>query len=88
MACVSILWHSANASPPNLVFENCSPKEKKSFNLKSRENSHEVMVDNCYKALVALQAAAREVMIFLFFGDQHHFGLHYTISGDGCPKKW
>ena len=44
--------------------KNCSPKEKKCVELKLRENSHEVGVDNRCKSRVALQGAARKVMIF------------------------
>ena len=44
--------------------KNYFPKEKKIFELKLRENSHEVMVDNYYKSRVALQVAAREVINF------------------------
>ena len=68
--------------------KNCSPKEKKSFKLKLRETSHEVMVGNYYKSRVALQVTAREVMTFFLFGDQYHFGLHHTISGNRCSQKW
>ena len=39
-------------------------QKKKCLKLKLRENSHEVMVDNCYKSLVTLQVAAKEVMTF------------------------
>ena len=66
--------------------KNCSPKEKNCFKLKLPKNSHEVMVDNGYQSQVALQVTAREVTIF--FGDQHHFVLHHTMSGDRCPEKW
>ena len=57
------------------------------FLSKLRKGCHEVMVDNCYKSRAALQVKAREVMTS-FFGDQHHFGLHHTTSGDRCPEKW
>ena len=46
--------------------KNCSPKDKKIFWLKLLKNSHEVMVDNCYKSRVALQVTARKVMIFFW----------------------
>ena len=39
MARVRIFWRSANAWPPNLVFEKLFSKRKKSFKLKLRENS-------------------------------------------------
>ena len=42
--------------------KNCSPKEKKPFKLKLRENSHEVMFDNCFKSRVLLKVTTREVM--------------------------
>ena len=44
--------------------KNCSPKEKESFKLKLRENSHEVMADYYHNLPVALQVTAREVMTF------------------------
>ena len=59
---------------------------KKTIKLKLGENSHEVMVDNGYQSRVALQVTAREEMTC--FEDQHHLGLHHTISGDRCLEKW
>ena len=53
----NILWHNANASQfglQNIVLQ------KKSFNLKLHENSHKVIIDNCYKSRVALQVMAIE----------------------------
>ena len=54
---------------------------------KLRKCFHEVMIHNCYKSRVALQVTARKILTF-FLGDQHHFGLHHTISGDSCREKW
>ena len=46
----------------------CSPKGKKNFKQKLRENSHEVMLDNGYNSRVALQDFWRslpgEVVVF------------------------
>ena len=46
--------------------KNCSPNKKnleiKKVLLKLRKNSHEVMIDNCYKLRAALQVTAREEM--------------------------
>ena len=50
-----------------MVFEKLFSK-KNMFDLKLRENSHDVMVDNCYKYWVELQVAAREVMTFFWGG--------------------
>ena len=82
-----VLWYGANACPLNLVLEKFFFKRKKSFMLKLHENSHEAMVDNCYRLRVALLVMTREVMTF-FFEDQHHFKLHYTISRDRCLENW
>ena len=65
VARVRILWSSANAWPPNFVFEKFFFKRKKSFTLKLGESSYEVMVDNYYKSRVALRVTASEVMTFL-----------------------
>ena len=43
----NILWYSAKAWPPNLSFEKLFSKRKKCFKLKLRENSYEIMVNNC-----------------------------------------
>ena len=62
----NILWYSAKAWPPNLSFEKLFSKRKKCFKLKLRENSYEIMVNNCNKARVVLQVAAREMITFFF----------------------